>query len=96
MSFPKARSSVHDGGSRNIGIGDGGEDREVVMNLIIIIVVTLIFCGGGGNGGVGGWGGGVGGETIVYLLSDGYKLRCFRWTSSHACVPGAMTHLTNV
>ena len=81
MSFPKARSSVYDGGSRNIGIGDGGEDREFVMNLIIIIVVTLIFCGGGGSGGggVGVGGGGVGGETIVfYLLSDGYKSRCFR------------------
>ena len=72
MSFPKARSSIHDGGSRNIGIGDGGEDREDVMNLKIIIVVTLI-CGGGACGC------GVGGETFVfYLLSDGYKSRCFR------------------
>ena len=79
MSFPNARISVHDGRSRNIGIGDGGEDREYVMNLIIIIVVTLICGGGGSGGGVDACGGGFGGESFVfYLLSDGYKSRCFK------------------
>jgi len=58
MSFPKARSSVDDVESRNIGGSDGGEDNDDVMNLIIVIVLMLI-CGGDG-------------ETFVfYLLSDG-------------------------
>jgi len=60
MSFPKARSSVDEVESRNIGGGDGGEDNDDVMNLIIVVVVTLICGGGGGGCGVVG----VGGETF--------------------------------